>query len=221
MSLPGEARARASAPALMPSPAATDDIANIVEKAALILEEELAAGVLAPGKLPRRPALGEALTVTRSAGADRVRQDLDRFFDACREVLALATNSAAPRTAAGASAHAVSSVIATETVVVLRIGRAVRAGETVEIAVRLRQDAPDVSEVRGLSCTDLVAGAGHSVPARCITPRPAALRLPPHGTADLTVRVDVPAETQPGSYAGLLQATNLDYLRAILTIQVE
>jgi hypothetical protein len=45
--------------------------------------------------------------------------------------------------------------------------------------------------------------------------------IPPRQTERVVVVVEVPKETAPGVYSGLVAATKLDHLRAVLTVQVD
>ncbi len=45
--------------------------------------------------------------------------------------------------------------------------------------------------------------------------------IEPEKSAVITVTVRVPANAPPGTYSGLLQATKLEQLRAVLSIQIE
>jgi hypothetical protein len=45
--------------------------------------------------------------------------------------------------------------------------------------------------------------------------------LPPGGSGEVTARVVIPAQTRCGVYSGLMRASKLDYLHAVLVVQVE
>jgi hypothetical protein len=96
-----------------------------------------------------------------------------------------------------------------------------RAGQSIEIILGLvNEQRVEPVEVQ-LFCTDLVAGPGRHIAAERITFEPAALWLAAQSSADVMVRVDVPPSAAPGLYAGLLRATNLEDLKAIVMLCVE
>src|SRR5579859_1693099 len=100
---------------------------------------------------------------------------------------------------------------------VLEASRLVGPGETVKIQARLQNDDDAESDELFLTWTDLVAGASRRIPAARVLVTPASLRLPANGTIEVTVRIDVPSGTLPGTYRGLLHASQIDDLWLVLT----
>jgi hypothetical protein len=68
--------------------------------------------------------------------------------------------------------------------------------------------------------TDLLGGGGGRIPASSVSFEPESVRLEPGVKQRLEVRVDVPQETAPGVYTGLLQSSKIEHVRAVLTIEV-
>ena len=64
-------------------------------------------------------------------------------------------------------------------------------------------------------------GRGSISLPRWISFQPRELMLSPGKTGEVTVRVVVPAQTRCGVYSGLVRASKLDYLHAVLVVQVE
>jgi hypothetical protein len=69
--------------------------------------------------------------------------------------------------------------------------------------------------------TGLIGEDGACIPAERISFEPRALMLSPRQTGEVIARVAVPAQTRCGVYSGLIRASKLDYLHAVLVIQVE
>ena len=59
------------------------------------------------------------------------------------------------------------------------------------------------------------------LPAEMVSFQPRELMLSPGKTGEVTVRVVIPAQTRCGVYSGLVRASKLDYLHAVLVVQVE
>jgi hypothetical protein len=96
-----------------------------------------------------------------------------------------------------------------------------RPGESVELVLELINDQRAGPVQVEWVCTDLVSAQGRRIAAERIAFEPAALWLPAQSSGTVALRVDVPPNAEPGLYAGLLRATNLDDLKAIVTLGVE
>jgi hypothetical protein len=70
-------------------------------------------------------------------------------------------------------------------------------------------------------CSDLIDADGHRIPPDAVRFKPATLSLTPGSTTQMTVTVTPPEGTPPGSYSGMLQATKLTRLKAILSFDVD
>ena len=71
------------------------------------------------------------------------------------------------------------------------------------------------------AATDLLGSRGGRIAASRIDCTPAELSLAPQEQADIAISTIVPAETAPGCYSGLLIVRGVDYLRALITIDVD
>jgi hypothetical protein len=69
--------------------------------------------------------------------------------------------------------------------------------------------------------TGLVGEDGASIPADCVSFEPRELTLSPGTSGDVMVRVIIPAHTRCGVYSGLIRASQLDHLHAVLVVHVE
>ena len=69
--------------------------------------------------------------------------------------------------------------------------------------------------------TALIGAGSGAIPAECVSFNPNVLILEPGEEGDVAVCVAVPASTGTGSYSGLIRATPLDHLKAVLVVRVE
>jgi hypothetical protein len=69
-------------------------------------------------------------------------------------------------------------------------------------------------------CSDLVAEPDGRIHAGCLRLLPGRVRIPPGDLAGLAIGLDVPDDARPGLYHALLQATERNGLRALLTFPV-
>lgn len=72
----------------------------------------------------------------------------------------------------------------------------------------------------GLYSTDLLSDAGRSIPAHLVSFDPPRLTLGPGERAGVTARIDVPLQTIPGAYSGLVQAVGLPASKTVITIEI-
>ena len=93
-------------------------------------------------------------------------------------------------------------------------------GGTAQISISLVNDDQRPAHVAFFS-TDLIGQDGAHIPAEGVSFEPRELELPSGKTGEVMVRVDVPAHTRCGVYSGLIRASTLDYLHAVLVVQVE
>jgi hypothetical protein len=206
-----------------------DTTSEVVRRAASILEEEIAAGIVAAKEVEAR-----LIDVKQTRGGKpeevmlRFRRDAHDVIDIVMDLLSVAT-----RTVGGLAQSAVkivggegqvggqpSSSAATR-VPTLSPSQPAHAGSTVEVAMSLENDSDAPTEEFAFHATDLVDAAGDRIPAEKISFEPSALVIAPHSRSRLSITVEVPGGTPAGVYTGLLQATKMSQLRAMLMLPIE
>ncbi len=70
------------------------------------------------------------------------------------------------------------------------------------------------------AATDLLGSRGGRIACSLLEFTPAEFRLEPQEKKDVAIALTVPAETAPGCYSGLFVVRGVDYLRALITIEV-
>lgn len=96
----------------------------------------------------------------------------------------------------------------------------VMAGTATQILIALCNEDATPACLSFLS-TGLVGESGATISAANISFQPSRLDLQPGAHAELFVIVQVPSQTHPGVYSGLIRASQLDYLHAVLVIEVK
>ena len=187
---------------------ARQSAASIVSQAASILDEEMAKGVLAA-----RNAGGTAPPANSSAGNPVLRQMHDLV-----ENFATLWPQLQPGAAPGRAAHE-RPVGDAEPLAKLTPHGPVKPGERANISMTLRN-----SESRPVrlapATTDLLCGRGGRIPSSSLELTPSEIALDPNQQKALVISATIPPDAAPGSYSGLLVVTGLDYLRALITIEV-
>ncbi len=202
---------------------------NIVARAASILEEQIAVGIVAAKNVESRFVDVQAI---RQGKPDEVilrfRRDAHEVVDILIDLLTVATNTiggltrgsvkigdfsaklggAAPETPDSGSVPTVSPAGPT------------RPGASAGMAMSLENDGDAPTEEFHFHVTDLVSPSGGRITAHHVTFSPDSLTIAAHDKALLTITVAVPEDAPAGVYTGLLQATKLSRLRAMILVQV-
>ena len=187
---------------------AGEPVASIVEQAASVLDEEMARGVLAA-----RSSAGTA-PGAHSNAANPVLRQMHEFVD----------NLAAlwPNLQGGlAKGSTTSQRAASDAEPLAKVSpRApVKPGERATISMTLRNsESQPVSLVP--TVTDLLGNRSGRIPSALFEFTPSEIALKPQEQKKLAISATIPVETAPGRYSGLLVVRGLDYLLALITIEV-
>jgi hypothetical protein len=95
----------------------------------------------------------------------------------------------------------------------------VQAGSPALASIRVTNEETTPSSV-SLYATNLVADSGYELPSLLVAISPRKATLPPSGEATFEIKIAVPAQTPPGFYSGLVQATGCKYVKAVVTFEV-
>lgn len=212
---------------------------TIVLKAASIIEEEVAMGIGAAKRIEQRFLDVETL---RAQNPDHVmskfRKDAHDAIDIILDIVTAAATTvgdragrmvnvtasrlvttnggpfAATRGTPG-SAEAASTKLAT-----VRMPGKVAPGQIAELMMSLENESDSATAEFTLHSSELVSSSGERIAASAVTFEPATLAVGPRAAGTVAVRVHVPSSAAPGSYEGLVRATQLGGLRAMLILDV-
>lgn len=201
---------------------------RVVQQAASILEEEIAAGIVAAKEVEKHFMNLSALRLREpNALMQRFRRDLHEVVDIILDLINVAVeyvDGLGPRTITirGAEHKAdLGHKTNNSQLNTLTMPRSVKAGESVELTMILENGDEESTNESSFHSTDLVSAYSDRIPAKQIVFRPSSVTVGPHTTEEVTVAVNVPEETPTGTYSGLIQATEMDQLRAVLVVQVD
>jgi hypothetical protein len=214
---------------------------RVVRQAAKVLEQELAAGIVAAKRIEERFIDVQQI---RSRNPDEVmqrfRRDAHEVVDIIVDVLTVVVDQAnnvtersfaiggsrkaqarangapngAPNGASnGAAAHAQSvPTLATPVPMV--------PGQTVEIMISVENDSDKPTLPIVFKSSDLASSEQAVIPASNVKCAPSEIVLGPRSVERVAVRIHVPQDTPPGTYCGMFQANNLATVRAVLVVEV-
>ncbi len=196
------------------TPASTVDgtggepVASIVSQAASILDEEMARGVFAAR------SSGTTVPKSYSTTGNPVLRQMHEFVDNLAALWPNLQGVAAKGPATSPPATSGAGPMAE-----VRPHASVKPGERATISMTLRN-----SESRPVllvpTATDLLGGRGGRIPSSLLEFTPVEIALGPQEQKDLTISTIVPVDAASGCYSGLLVVKGLDYLRALITIEV-
>jgi hypothetical protein len=197
--------------ALMADPAA------LVQRAASILEEEMAAGAQAAQQGTPEDTMLPSLNSTTDPGG--ILKNIHTFIDQFAQVLAqrpLPMNGLTPSLDPMAAANILS---ASNSLPLLRSPHPVQVGELVNLVFKIHNDSDQPVMVRFLG-TDLWSSAGDRIPSSAMTFMPQNFPLEPDETKEVKVGVKVPPGTPANHYSGLAIASDLSDLAAAILLAV-
>jgi hypothetical protein len=187
---------------------------SIVALAGSVLDEEMARGVLGPRRA----------SVTASHGRPDSHGHPDATTPLLRQMHDFVDNLAAawPSLQGLQTQRSVGTQPATsyeDPLSEVRPRATVKPGQRATISMTLRN-----SESRAVhlvpQATDLLGSRGGRIASSLLECTPSDITLQPQDERDLTIATTVPADAGPGCYSGLLVVRGLDYLRALITIEV-
>jgi hypothetical protein len=101
----------------------------------------------------------------------------------------------------------------------LKAPAAVKPGERATVSMALRNSESQAVHLVP-TATDLLGSRGGRIAFPLLEFTPSALALEPNEQKDMSISITVPLDTSPGCYSGLLVVTGLEYLRAVIIIDV-
>lgn len=184
--------------------------AAVVSEAAAILDEEMAKGVLAARNTGQRPRYG------RSDSSTIWLRQLHDLVDNAADLWPSLPGASGLQPALSPPA---ASSVAPDSLPELKPRSPARPGERAIIQMTLcnKENRP----VRLVPvATDLLGSKGDRIACHLLQFAPSEIRLGPGEQRELEIAATVPLEALPGCYAGLLVVTGVEYLRALVTIEV-
>lgn len=200
---------------------------RIVQQAASILEEEIAAGIVAAQRIENKFVDVAGL---RSGRPDellsRFRRDAHEVIDILVDLAAAAARTAGKLggriiTIDGSNSSRKAKAATDDDIPLLAMPDPIAAGESAQVPMALENNGDKATDQFSFVCSPLMSPSGGRIDSRYVTFDPPTITLVPGKQTKVDVTIEVPARTPPGSYSGLLQSNKLKHLRAVLTVEVE
>lgn len=204
--------------ALPPRPAAT--LTGIVEQATAVLSSER------PRINPEPYALRGTGSSESSQGAwagqlqEQVKVLIDQLVALAMKPPAFDVAVPQSRPFGGTKSPPDTAHLTVEPAPVLSPVGPVAPGGTAQISISLVNEDDQPAQI-GFLNTGLVGEDGAQISAENISFQPREVTLKPGSTGVVIARMTIPGQTRCGVYSGLIRASRLDYLHAVLVVQVE
>jgi len=214
---------------------------RIIAQAANILEEEIAAGIQAARSIESRFIdTEESRTHNPTEIISRIRKDAHELIDIlvdladaagsrAGDVVGLVTSigakdehSSTRHSKAGEGSREPEARVAgaDPSVSVLAVPMPIAPGTPADVVMLVDNDGPTPTGPFRFVCSDLIDAQGHRIRPSAVKFNPATLSLEPNSRTRMRVTVTPPPDTPPGSYSGMLQATGLKQLKAVIAFDV-
>ncbi len=197
---------------------------KVVEKAALILEEEVAAGIIAAKQLENQFVDSEKIRgEDKEKLMQRFRKDAHEVMDIMMDAVSVVSKYGTKLTdnlISMVDPDKQGSTTKSTNTPILEMPEPIKAGGNAEVVMTLENNSDKETDPFNILTTDLLSGSGAKINGANVSLTPKSIKLSPSQKLDVKVRVKVPKPSVPGVYSGLLQATNLNNFKAILVVNV-
>jgi hypothetical protein len=197
---------------------------RVIKLAADILEEEIAAGIIAAKEIEKKVINVEQI---RSQDADhimsRFRSDAHEVIDMLMDVVSAASSqldNISSRVVSIAAIDPKSNKQQTASVPVLHCEDIIIPGSESFISMQLQNESKDNPMNISFGETDLIAPSGNRILSRNIRIKPKSLKINPGEKKEVKFIVKVPKSAKPGIYSGLVQDKNISSLQAMISLEV-
>ncbi|RPD38315.1 hypothetical protein [Chitinophaga barathri] len=206
-----------------------DSASKIVLKAANILEEEIARGIVAAKQIE-----GKLTDVQKLRGGNkeelltRFRQDAHDVIDLLIDFTTIAVKNAGSLASRiinirqGGTDGTDGSPQAEDPVQIplIHAPKDMKAGEALEVPITLENDSKTDVKTIEFTNTALMDASNNQIAAAAITYTPNPLVLQPGSNGSVKIAIKVPDGAKPGSYTCFIQGKNVSNLKATLLVKV-
>ncbi|MCG2613412.1 hypothetical protein LZZ85_03935 [Terrimonas sp. NA20] len=200
---------------------------KVINSAVNVLEEEIAAGILAAKRIEKKMINVEEVRDDSQNLMNRIRKDtheaLDIFLDALAALskqVGILTDSVSKENNGGAKADAFRPG-ANSSVQMVDHDGPVSAGSTITLSFVLSDDTIKVPVQLDLQKTDFSGPDNQKVPVKNLTVDPSSFLLNPGEEKEVTIQVRLPRICAPGQYNSILTVKQMPDVKVVLSFEVQ
>ena len=200
---------------------------RILSSAVNVLEEEIAAGILAAKKIEKKVINVDDIRNNPENLLNRIRKDthevVDLFLDgfiALSSQLKILSDNVAKQTSAVKTNDTDIEKKQKNIIAILQPDEAVKPGETTVLYLNLSDD--DITEPVKIQLQkkDLAGPFKEKISLRNISIQPSSVVIKPGKNSEVSIRVKIPVACKPGHYTALFTDINNSSVKAIINIEV-
>lgn len=203
---------------------------SIVNSAVNVLEEEIAAGILAAKKIEKKLIDVDEIRSDPDALMNRIRRDshevLDLVIDGfaamtaqMNEVVEALKNETENQSKKKTRSKTPSKK-PTPDVIVLEPENPMKPGESVTLNLIMYEDSAKESKTIELRKSDFIGSGNQKISLRAITIQPKKTQLKPKEEKDINIAIKLPKNTVPGDYNAFITCVNNPQIRILIALKV-
>jgi len=203
---------------------------RIVLKAARILEEEIARGIVAAKQTEEKFTDVTKLRggqITNNRNLDdlfvRFRKDAHDIIDLVADLASLAAQNAgriSSQIINISSGKPTSSNTSPQQVALIQVPQELHVGVQTEFPVTVENDNEKEEKNISFINSPLIDSSGNQLPSDALTFNPNPLKIPASSKATVNVKISIPITAKPGNYTSFIQGRDMEGLKATLLVKV-
>lgn len=200
---------------------------RVLNSAVNVLEEEIAAGILAAKKIEKKVINVDDIRSDPENLLNRIRKDthevVDLFLDgfiALSSQLKILSDNVATQASVVKTNDAAADKKQKNVVTILQPDEAVKPGETAILYMNLSDDEMIAPVKFQLQKSDMAGPFKEKIPLRNISIQPSSVVLQPGENKEVIIRVNIPPACKPGHYTSLFTDLENPSIKAIINIEV-
>jgi hypothetical protein len=201
---------------------------RVLSSAVNVLEEEIAAGILAAKKIEKKVINVDDVRSNNENLANRLRKDAHEVVDLLIDGLIAVTNQLKnlsnnindTNDALKKATTSSSTKSKTDAVAILQPDAPVKPGTTIMLHMQLSNDESTEAVKIALKKNDLIGASDHKIYSRHIRIKPSVITLKPNEEKEIAIQVKVPSACKTGHYTALLIDELNPKIKAVLNIEV-
>ncbi|MEO6288474.1 MAG: hypothetical protein ABIO76_01060 [Ginsengibacter sp.] len=199
------------------------DAQRILKSAVDVLEEEIAAGILAAKKLENKVInVDEIRQENPEELMSRIRRDTHDAIDIILDAVTVIVNQFGTLTNTLTKVNQNgASIRKTNHIPVVKSEGVVKAGDNIEMPILLTNESKDKEMIFELNKADLNGPGGNKILARNIKLVPRLAVLSPSEKKEVAIKIKIPKSCSAGTYSGLFQDIKNVNVFTVVTIDVE
>lgn len=201
---------------------------RVLSSAVNVLEEEIAAGILAAKKIEKKVIDVEEIRDNPEDLMNRIRRDtheaVDLFMDAftalSKQLGFLSdkiTKEIDPQKKEGPVAH---EKMRENKVTLIENDEPIKAGQTTVLHMSLTNDHATEPVKIQLQKSDLTGPVNQKINSRCIQLKPSSFVLKPGEEKEIAIQIKIPIHCKTGHYSTLIKDAGNPYIQSVLSIKV-